>query len=202
MLAILPGSRGGELKYLAEPFARAASLIRRRLPEVRFITPLARPGLRPLMQYMIATHAPDSDWTLVDGHSRQVMQAADTVLLASGTATLECLLVGRPMTVAYRASAFSIWVMRQFKLLLTDHVSLPNLLMQNPCVTELLQEDASPENLANDVLRLLTDEKARQQQLGQFSAVHDRLRCDAATQVVAAIERFIGVTDESASAQP
>lgn len=193
VLSVLPGSRGSELKYLAEPFARACAILHREVPGIRFVTPLARPKLREPMQAAISNHAPDCRWTLVDGYSREAMQAGDAVLLASGTATLECLLLGRPMTVAYRASAFSIWVMRQFKLLKTAHVSLPNLLMPDPCVTELLQEAASPEALAADALQLLRDETARRRQLDQFSQVRERLRCNAAEQAVQAIaERFLG----------
>lgn len=192
VVAILPGSRGSELKYLAEPFARAAAHLTGQLPGIRFVTPLAKPKLRATMEAAIKQYAPESQWTLVQGQSREAMRAADAVLLASGTATLECLLLGRPMTVAYRASAFSIWVMRQFKLLKTAHVSLPNLLMSEPCVTELLQEDASPENLAADVLRLLSDPAARHAQLAQFRSVHDRLRCEAASQAAQAISEFAG----------
>ena len=193
VLAILPGSRKGELKYLAEPFVRAAAILHRQCPGIRFITPLARPALRSMMEATIAEHAPEADWTLVDGRSRDAMRAGDAVLLASGTATLECLLVGRPMTVAYRASAFSIWVMRQFKLLKTAHVSLPNLLMEDPCVTELLQEAASPEALAADVRGLLEEPSRRARQLDQFRKVHDALRCDAAAQAADAIGSFAGL---------
>ena len=104
VVAILPGSRGGELKYLAEPFAQAAAWLHARMPDVRFVTPIAKPKLRTQMEQVIARHAPDVNWTLLDGQSRDAMRAADAVLLASGTATLECLLLGRPMVVAYRVA--------------------------------------------------------------------------------------------------
>ncbi|MFI4980771.1 MAG: lipid-A-disaccharide synthase, partial [Nevskiales bacterium] len=92
-VALLPGSRGGELKYLAEPFVRTAAWLAQRRPELSFVVPLAKPSLRPVFEQAIAAHAPQLCWKLVDGRSREAMRAADVVLLASGTATLECLLL-------------------------------------------------------------------------------------------------------------
>lgn len=192
VVAVLPGSRGGELKYLAEPFARAAALLNRHFPDIRFVTPIAKPSLEPMMSTAIRSYAPDCVWSVVNGQSRSVMRAADTVLLASGTATLECMLLGRPMTVAYRGSALTAWMMLRLGLLKTKHVSLPNLLSPEPCVTELLQEAASPERLAEDVSRLLTSEARRREQLDQFDIVRDGLSLKAADQAAQIIiEKFL-----------
>jgi lipid-A-disaccharide synthase len=181
VVAVLPGSRGAELKYLAAPFARAAALIAAQRPDVRFVTPIAKPALRQQMQSAIAAHASDLDWTLLDGQSREAMRAADAVLIASGTATLECLLVGRPMVVAYRGSPLTAWLLLKAGLLKTKYVSLPNLLADEATVPELLQDDATPERLSAAVVELLRADGARQRQLAAFDRVRASLRCDAAS---------------------
>lgn len=180
VVTLMPGSRGGEIRYLAEPFAQAAQWLAAQVPGVRFLTPVAKPGLRPAIEAAIRTHAPELDWTLLEGRSREAMQAADAVLLASGTATLECLLLGRPMAVAYRTSALTAWMMLSLGLLKTRYVSLPNLLAAEPSVTELLQARATPENLGRELMLLLRPGPIRDRQLRQFSAVRRELRQDAA----------------------
>lgn len=187
VVALLPGSRGGELKYLAEPFAMAAALLHERVPGIRFISPIAKPALEPVLRAAIQAHAPDTRWTLLQGQSRDAMRAADAVLLASGTATLECLLLGRPMAVAYRTSKITGWLMLDLGLLKTPYVSLPNLLSDEPAVQELLQDDATPEAMANEIESLLRDAQRRERQLQQFDAVRRRLRQDAAAQAAEAI---------------
>ena len=186
-LAILPGSRGGELKYLAEPFVQAAGWLAQRMPELSLVVPLAKPSLRPVFEQAVAAHAPDLRWSLVDGHSREAMRAADAVLLASGTATLECLLLDRPMVVGYRVSAFTAWLLRSLKLLKIDRVSLPNLLCQEPVVPEFLQEEADAAYFGPALLELLRDPAARQRQTAQFAAVRSELKRDAAASAAAAI---------------
>lgn len=187
LVAILPGSRGGELKYLAEPFVQAAQRIAQRVPGVRFVTPLAKPALRERMEQAIVHHAPIVPWTLLDGQSREAMRAADVVLLASGTATLECLLLGRPMVIAYRLSALTTWLLGRMGMLKTRHVGLPNLLTAEPVVPELLDTAAQPERLADEVVQLLQSGAARQRQLAQFDAVRQTLRQNAAARAAQAI---------------
>ncbi|NGY03551.1 lipid-A-disaccharide synthase [Solimonas terrae] len=180
LVAVLPGSRGSELKYLAEPLVRAAALIAAQMPGARFVTPIAKPALRARMQAAIASHAPTLSWTLLDGQSRDAMRAADAVLIASGTATLECLLLGRPMIVAYRGAPITAWLLLSAGMLKTPYVSLPNLLTDRPVVPEFLQGEVKPELLAEAVLSLLREPAARDVQLQQFDGVRSRLRCDAA----------------------
>lgn len=194
LVAILPGSRGGEVERLAEPFVRAAAWLRVRVPGLRFVTPVARPALRERLQQAIAGHAPQLDWTLLDGRSREAMQAADAVLLASGTATLECLLLDRPMVVAYRTAPLTALLLRRLSLLKVRHVSLPNLLAREPVVPELLQEAASPEALGAAVLELLRDPARAARQRRQFAAVRETLRGDAAGRAAAAIGRLLPAT--------
>lgn len=191
VVAILPGSRGSELKYLGEVFAQAAAQLQAARPRLQVVTPVAKLKLRAALEAVIAQHAPDVPWTLVDGQSRDCMRAADVVLLASGTATLECLLLGRPMVVAYRGSAFTAWLMLKLGLLKTRYVSLPNLLADEPTVTELLQADANPERLAHELERLLCDRSLRERQLWQFGIVRERLRGDAADRAAAAIASLL-----------
>ena len=189
-LAILPGSRGGELKYLAEPFAQTAAWLAQRMPELSFVVPLAKPSLRPVFERAVATHAPQLRWKLADGHSREAMRAADVVLLASGTATLECLLLDRPMVVGYRASVLTAWLVR--KLIKIDRVSLPNLLCREPVVPEYIQEVADVAHLGPAVLELLSQPAARERQTAQFAPVRQELRRGAADSAAAAIARLIG----------
>ena len=194
VVAVLPGSRGSELKYLAEPFAAAAALLHAQVPGLRFVTPIARPDLKPVFERAIAAH-PGPAWTLLDGQSREAMQAADAVLLASGTAALECLLLGRPMVVAYRQSAVTEWL--AWRLVKIPYVSLPNILAtrvlsSGPVVPELLGHNARPERLAAEVGQLLRHRVLRDLQVERFDAVHAELRRDAGALAAEAIGRLLG----------
>jgi lipid-A-disaccharide synthase len=189
-VAILPGSRGGELKYLAEPFVQTAAWLAQRMPELSFVVPLAKPALRPAFERAVAAHAPRLRWKLLDGQSREAMRAADVVLLASGTATLECLLLDRPMVVSYRASALTALLLR--RLIKIERVSLPNLLCREPVVPEYLQEQAEAGHLGPAVLELLSQPAARARQTSQFAAVRQELRRGAADSAAAAIAGLIG----------
>lgn len=188
LVAILPGSRHGEIHYLAGVFARAAAQLAAQRPGLRFVTPVAHPALRAAIDAAIRAHAPTLDWTLLDGQSREAMQAADAVLLASGTATLECLLLDRPMVVAYRGSALTAWLMLKVGWLKTRFVSLPNLLASRPVVPELLQDAATPQALAAELADLL-EGPAAQAQREVFAAVREQLRCNAATRAADVILR-------------
>jgi len=184
VVAVLPGSRGSELHYLSEPFAATAAWLHPRLPGLRFVAPIARPDLRPLFEQTLARH-PGPSWQLLDGQSRQAMQAADVVLLASGTATLECLLLGRPMVVSYKASPTTAWL--GYRLVKIPHVSLPNILSREPVVPELLQADARPELLGAELFCLLRHAVLRERQLERFGEVRAQLRQDAGARAAAAI---------------
>lgn len=189
IVAVLPGSRSSELRYLAAPFAAAAAWLHERQPGLRFVVPIARPDLKPLFEQAAARH-PGPQWTLLDGQSRPAMQAADVVLLASGTATLECLLLGRPMIVGYRASALTEWLAT--KLIKIPHVSLPNILCDAAVVPELLGRQATPERLGQEVSQLLRHDVLRRLQVERFAAVHRELRRDAGSLAAAAIGSLLG----------
>lgn len=186
-LAVLPGSRGVELAHLAVPFAQTAAWLAARVPGLRFVTPIAKPSLKAVMQRAIDAHAPGLDWRLVDGQSREVMRAGDAVLLASGTATLECLLLDRAMVVAYKMSGLTAFLLDQLGMLKVDKVSLPNLLSAEAVVPELLQQHATAAELGPEVLALLTDPAARERQLARFGAVRTELGRNAAEGAARAI---------------
>ncbi len=189
VVAVLPGSRGTELMYLSEPFAAAAAWLHQRIPGLRFVVPVARRDLKPVFERAIARH-PGPAWQLLDGQSRQAMQAADVVLLASGTAALECLLLGRPMVVAYRASAVTEFL--AWKLIKIQHVSLPNILSNAAVVPELMGYQATPERLGQEMSQLLRHPVLRQMQVERFSAVHRELRRDAGALAADAIQSLLG----------
>ncbi len=191
-VGVLPGSRHGELKYLAEPFVQTAAWLARRDPSLRLLVPIAKPSLRTEMEAAIAAHAPGVNWHLFDGHSRDVMRASDVVLLASGTATLECLLVGRPMVVGYQGSKLTAFLLLDLGMLKTKHVSLPNLLCAEPVVPELLRDRATAEHFGPAVAELLEQPSARERQLKQFSAVRGELKQDAAARAADAIAQLLG----------
>ncbi len=191
VLAVLPGSRGGELARLAVPFAQTAALLAAKLPGLRIVTPIAKPSLRPVMENAIAVHAPGLDWRLVDGQSREAMRAADAVLLASGTATLECLLLDRPMVVAYRGSLLTYFLLSTLGMLKTKHVSLPNLLAAEAVVPEYLQDAAQPAVMAETLRALIQEQPARDRQLVQFGAVREELCRNAALASAEAIAALL-----------
>jgi len=193
VVALLPGSRSSELHFLSAPFAATAAWLHARVPGLRFVTPLARPDLRPIFEQALARH-PGPSWHLLEGRSREAMQAADVVLLASGTATLECLLLGRPMVVSYKASALTAWL--AYRLVKIPYVSLPNILATSlagdAVVPELLQDDARPEWLGQELYCLLRHPVLRDRQLARFDAVRTTLRQDAGRRAAHAIQELIG----------
>lgn len=190
-LAVLPGSRGGEVGKLAAPFAEAVALLSNEIPGLQVVTPIAKPGLSAWMRSAVQKHAPQAKWTLLQGQSRQAMQAADVVLLASGTATLEGLLLGRPMVVGYRVAAFTAFLLRTLGWLKIDNVSLPNLLCGKAVVPECLQEQCSAAVLVTHLRPLLLDAAARRAQTDAFTAVRLELRREAGTLVADAIAKLL-----------
>jgi len=190
-VAVLPGSRGVELKYLGQSFAEAAAWIATQVPRVQFVTPVAKPSLRAAMSRAIELAAPGLDWHLCEGQSREAMRAADAVLLASGTAALECLLLDRPMVVGYRLSKFTAWLLGTMGMLKIRNVSLPNHLCADPVVPEVLQDAITAEALGRPIVDLLKNPAARERQLSQFGAVRTELKRDAAAQAAEAIAELL-----------
>jgi lipid-A-disaccharide synthase len=188
LLALLPGSRGGEVGMLAPLFLQAAELLARERADLSFVVPAANAARRAQIEALQQQH-PALQITLLDGRSREVMAAADAILLASGTATLEATLLKRPMVVAYRLSALTWFLVRPF--IKTKFAALPNILAGRALVPELLQEAATPEALAAAVRPLLGDGAAAQEQIRVFDQIHDRLRQDYAVNAAAALGELL-----------
>jgi lipid-A-disaccharide synthase len=180
VLAVLPGSRRGEVDRLSDPFAGAAELLARRYPGLVTLAPMVTASLRDTFAARCAQLAPTARVRLLDGNARGALAAADVVLVASGTATLESALCKRPMVVAYRLGAVTAFLLRTLKLVKARHFSQPNLLAGQELVPEFFQEAASPENLARALAHWFESpaDVARVRQ--EFAAIHSRLRCDGA----------------------
>lgn len=193
IVALLPGSRSSELKYLGPRFVATVDWCHRHKPGLRFVAPMASAKIRHVFEAQIARHGTALPITLMDGRSREVMEAADVVLAASGTATLEALLLKRPMVVAYRMAFVTQLMMR--RMLKVPHFSLPNLLAGREVVQEFFQNDAVPEKLGPAVLSYL-DNPGRAHALQEtFAEIHYQLRKDASQQAASAVLQLIGVKD-------
>ena len=180
LVALMPGSRGGEVGKLGGLFLDAAQIIRQSRPDVRFVLPCANAARRAQIEQMLVGR--DLPLTLLDGRSHLALAACDAVLIASGTATLEALLYKRPMVVAYRLARLTFWILK--RLVKSPYVSLPNLLAQRMLVPELLQDDATPEALASALLPLLD---GGEEQTRSFDEIHRTLRLDASNQAAHAV---------------
>ncbi len=185
IVALMPGSRGGEVSRLGELFLGAAERLRAMRPGIRFVMPCASPERRLQLEQMLV--ARDLPLTLLDGRSHEALAACNAVLIASGTATLEALLFKRPMVVAYSVAPMTYRILR--RLVKSPYVALPNLLAQRLLVPELLQDAATPEALAQALSPLLDDGEV---QTEGFDSIHRTLRCDASGQAADAVLRLVG----------
>jgi lipid-A-disaccharide synthase len=175
VIALLPGSRQSELDYMADVFVKTALLIHGQIPQSQFLVPLVTRETR--WKFEEAIHRNDAaalPLTMLFGHAHLAMEAADAVVVASGTATLEAALIKRPMVITYRMSPLSWQLLRRMNYL--PYVGLPNVLAGRMLVPELLQQEASPENIANTLLKLLHDNVAMAEIKREFSGIHSRLR--------------------------
>lgn len=189
LVAVLPGSRRGEIRYIAPTFLDTVAVLARQRPDLRFVLPMA-PGLRGMIEPLVQVHCPDAPLTLLDGQSHDALAACDVTLIASGTATLEAALFKRPMVIAYRISTLSWHIMRHMGYL--PWVGLPNILARDFVVPERLQDAAEPAQLARDVLDWL-DHPARAEAVQQrFTELHHSLRRDTARAATDAIAQVIG----------
>tara|TARA_Y100001949_G_scaffold176634_1_gene191051 strand:+ start:9727 stop:10860 length:1134 start_codon:yes stop_codon:yes gene_type:complete len=185
VVALMPGSRGGEVARLGELFLAAADRLRSMRPGIRFVVPCASPERRAQLEQMLTGR--DLPLTLLDGRSHEALAACNAVLIASGTATLEALLYKRPMVVAYSVAPLTFRILK--RLVKSPYVALPNLLAQRLLVPELLQDAATPDAMAQ-LLSPLLDNGDRQ--TDGFDAIHRTLRCDASSQAADAVLELIG----------
>ncbi|MGF6098014.1 lipid-A-disaccharide synthase [Pseudomonas sp. 18175] len=190
LVALMPGSRGGEVGRLASVFFDAAERLMALKPGVRFVLPCASPQRRAQIETLLEGRS--LPLTLLDGQSHLALAACDAVLIASGTATLEALLYKRPMVVAYLLAPLTFWILK--RMVKSPYISLPNLLAQRLLVPELLQDDATPEALAQTVLPLID---GGEEQTRGFDDIHRTLRRDASNQAADAVLTLIGQKQES-----
>lgn len=190
-VAVLPGSRRGEVSLLAETFIATARKLSERRPNLGFIVPLTSPVNREIFTAAWQRVAPELPMTLVDGRAREVLAAANAVLVASGTATLETLLSRRPMVVAYRLNALTVFLLRTLGLVKVRHFSQPNLLAEREIVPEFFQQAATPAALSDALLRWLDDPQAVAALEQEFLAIHLTLRRDGAGLAAAAVLSLI-----------
>ncbi|WP_281629977.1 lipid-A-disaccharide synthase [Vibrio sp. St2] len=187
-LAVLPGSRGSELKMLAAPFIETCRRLHLKHPDIGFVVALVNQKRREQFEQVWQELAPELDFKLVNDTARNVITASDAVMLASGTVALECMLIKRPMVVGYRVNAVTAFIARQ--MLKTKYVSLPNILADQELVKELLQEDCTPENLEIEVEKLLGEQG--QCMIEKFTEMHHWIRKDADKQAAKAVLNLIG----------
>lgn len=192
LVALLPGSRMSEVSRLADAFLATAEWLRQRDPSLQFVVPAATPRIRDWLEARLAAVPLERNVVIVDGRSRDVMAAADAVLLASGTAALEAMLLKRPMVVSYRVSALTYFLVRLFRLLKLPYVSLPNVLAGKKIVPECLQGDARADILGEELLTLLQNPAASARQTEIFDEIHATLRCNANARAADAVLRLAG----------
>jgi lipid-A-disaccharide synthase len=189
VLAVLPGSRGGEVERLGTLFLQTSLWLQSRKPDLQLVIPCVNREREKQVQALVDALEVKLPVTLVRGRSREVMAASDVVLLASGTATLEAMLLKKPMVVGYRLSNFSYKLLS--KLVKVPWVALPNLLARDSLVPELLQDDATPEALGAAVLERLDNEAERERLKLAFTDLHETLRQDADEKAAQAITQLL-----------
>lgn len=191
MLAVLPGSRGSEINYIAEPFLQAAKICQDSNPELQVVVPLINEARKQQFEkiYLQMDNKPDIQMTI--GNARDVMAASDAVLIASGTATLEATLLKKPMVVGYKMSSFSYAIFS--RMLQIKSVSLPNLLAGKSLVDELIQSECTAEKLASSLKSLLNESERQRGMVEEFTRIHhelkknaDRIAANAVTQLLEA----------------
>ena len=186
VIALLPGSRQSELRYMADTFIATARLLAQRIEQPLFLVPLVSRETREIFEAALyRSDAAGLPLTILFGHARDALAAADVALVASGTATLEAALLKKPMVIAYRMAGASWQLMRRMGYL--PYVGLPNILAGEFVVPELLQHDATAENLAQALLNSLNDTVVRARIPQRFAAIHRQLKCNTAEQAAKAV---------------
>jgi lipid-A-disaccharide synthase len=175
VVAVLPGSREGEVRRMGEAFGAATVLLQQRLGRpLRFIAPMVSPALARMFELQL--QAAGAEVRLVSGKADLVLAAADAGLIASGTATLQALLHGLPMVVAYRLAPLTAFIVRDLGLVKLPHFSLPNLLGGEPLVREFFQDQVRPELLAEALHAALIDTPRREALQARYREIHEQLR--------------------------
>ncbi|WP_386066403.1 lipid-A-disaccharide synthase [Tahibacter sp. UC22_41] len=200
VLAVLPGSRLGEIRRLGADFLQAARRCQQQIPELQVVVPMASPACRAAFEQIAdglgidlrsADPASRGSIVLVDGQADQTLLAADFVLVASGTAALEAMLAKRPMVVAYKVAPLTYRIVTWFKLMRTTRYSLPNVLAGRDLVPEILQDACTPQALADALLALYADSAGRVALVAEFERLHRTLIGDANRSAAAAVAALV-----------
>ena len=190
VLAVLPGSRLGEIARLGADFLQAAALVARGLPGLQVVIPAANAACRAAIEQLLQSH-PLPGARVIDGQARHAMVASDVVLLASGTATLEAMLAKRPMVVGYRVSGSTYRLVKGLGMLKVDHYALPNVLAGEELVPELMQDECTPARLSEAVLHWFREPAAVEALVPRFDAIHERLQRDASVYAARAVDELL-----------
>jgi lipid-A-disaccharide synthase len=198
VLAVLPGSRLSEIHQLGSTFIEAARRVAESVSGLRIVVPAANERCRAELEKLLGGSGPGP--VLLDGHAHDAMVAADAVLVASGTATLETMLAKRPMVVAYRIAPLTYALVKGLGMLKTDTYALPNILAGRKIVPELMQADCTPDRLADAVTALFRLPEKRDEQVREFARLHLALRAEggAAASAARVVGRMLGQPDAAA----
>jgi lipid-A-disaccharide synthase len=190
-VALLPGSRRGEVARLAADFAATARYMAERRPDLNFVAPMASAATRAIFAAVLARDAPLLPVHLIDGEATSALIAADVVLVASGTASLEAALCKRPMVVVYRLGAVTAWALRRLNLVKARFFAQPNLLADRRVVGEYFQEQIIPESIGAELLMWLDDSERRGALEAEFLRIHAGLRRGAGSRAAQAIMALV-----------
>ncbi|MGC9460795.1 lipid-A-disaccharide synthase [Vibrio genomosp. F10] len=186
-LAVLPGSRGGEVALIAKPFIETCQRVHKKYPDMGFVVAAVNKKRREQFERIWQATAPELEFVIIEDTARNVMTAADAVLLASGTVALECMLVKRPMVVGYQVNKLTGWIAQ--KLSITEFVSLPNVLAGKELVKEFIQEECHPDFLFPAMEKVIESDNS--ELMNTFTEMHQWIQKDADQQAAAAVLKLI-----------
>jgi lipid-A-disaccharide synthase len=187
VIALLPGSRRGEVRRLSGDFAAIARWLKSQRPDLEFIAPMAGPAVEEIFKVAMHRDAPEVGLKLLRGQAQTALIAADAVLVASGTASLEAALCKRPMVVVYRLGKMTGWLLKGLKLVKSKFFAQPNLLADRRVVGEYFQNEIIPESIGAELLMWLDDAGRRSTLEVEFSRIHANLRRGAGARAAQAI---------------
>ena len=191
VIAVLPGSRMSEIETLAATFLETARACVEQAPDLQFVVPLVNRTTRAAFETVWQEVAPELELMVLDGASRDAMLSADAVLSASGTATLEALLLKRPMVVAYRVNPLTYKIIKTFDLVKTPFIAIPNLLAGEEVAPEFIQDEATPEALSRALLNILNSPDKMVYIRSVYNRVHRQLRQDSSAKAADAVLRLL-----------
>jgi len=186
-LAVLPGSRGGEVGLIAKPFIETCRQIKQKYPDIGFVVAAVNPKRKQQFETIWQEIAPELDFAIIEDTARNVITAADAVLLASGTVALECMLLKRPMVVGYKVNWLTGWLVQ--KLAITEFVSLPNILAGEELVPEFILDECDPQHLFPAVDSMLSRDNSSL--IERFTEMHHWIRKGADQQAAKAVLSLI-----------